>query len=264
MCSLHLFVLIAVGLLAPIQSFVTSRPSIGAALPESRSAEYANDQPTALSALGDFAVDLEKPLGIILEERGAGGGVYVKSINTEGSAASSNIVPGDVLLQVDDTRLDDWEFDRVMEHLIDAPPSVHLVLGDGLGQLNMPKNVVSTLQSTEDAYFVDAVVRQAVRELRRDGRLGDVLQVEVVVGAGVQESGTRGLCRFFALFSTDGGITTYSCNCSATGIRKRQPSSDDGVDHSAADIEIVYLSCAKDEGLGQTVDLIQKEQNVDK
>jgi len=71
-----------------------------------------------------------------------------------------------------------------------------------------------------------------------------LIDVEVVIGAGVQDSGTKGMARFFAIFSTD-SVSTYSCNVSATGIKSEN-----------GDIKIVYLSCAKDEGLGQTYDLI--------
>mmetsp|Transcript_7733 Transcript_7733/g.10133 ORF Transcript_7733/g.10133 Transcript_7733/m.10133 type:complete len:202 (-) Transcript_7733:352-957(-) len=199
-----------------------------------------------MMALGDFTVELGKPLGIILEECDEGG-VYVKEMDKNGAAAKSKtIVPGDVLLKVEDNDVSKSDFDSVMELLIEAPPQFKLTVGDGLGTMDMPKNVVKTLQTTEDAYFVDAVVREAVRRIRRDGRLGNLVKVEVIIGAGVQNEGKRGLARFFAIFSTD-GFTTYSCNVSATGIRQ-----DDG------SVRIVYLSCAKDEGLGQTYDLIRE------
>jgi hypothetical protein len=117
-----------------------------------------------------------------------------------------------------------------------------------LGRMDMPKNILRTLKTEEDAFFVDAVVREAVREIRRYKKLGDLVRVEVIIGAAVKEEGRRGLVRFFALFSTD-GVSTYSCNVSATGVR--QP--DDG------GIQIVSLSCAKDEGLGRTFDIILEQ-----
>jgi len=203
------------------------------------------------ASLGDFTVDLKRTLGIVLQERSAGGGsgVQVKEIRPSGSAASSRIVPGDVVLQVDGTNVEEADFDTVMDLIISASSSlVSLTMGDGLGTFNMPKNVVNMLKSKEDAFFVDAVVREAVREIRRNGRLGDLLKVEVIVGAGVRENGTVGMVRFFAIFSTD-GVSTYSCNVAAKGIRQEDGS-----------IRIVSLSCAKDEGLGQTYDLIQEEK----
>jgi hypothetical protein len=203
-----------------------------------------------LEALGDFTVELEKPLGIILEERGVNTGVRVKEIRPEGSAASSRIVPGDVLVQVGDENVETLDFDSIMELIVSSPRQVRLTVGDGLGVLDMPRNVVNLLKSKEDAYFIDAVVREAVREIRRNGRLGDLIKVEVIVGAGVQNDGTRGLVRFFAIFSTD-GVSTYSCNVASTGIRQA-----DGT------IKIVSLSCAKDEGLGQTFDLIKESENT--
>jgi hypothetical protein len=155
------------------------------------------------------------------------------------------------VLQVDDTDVSDADFDSVMQLLVAAPSTLRLTLGDGLGIMNMPKNVVKTcLKSKEDAFFVDAVVREAVREIRRSGRLGDLLKVEVIIGAGIQEEGNRALVRFFAIFSTD-GVSTYSCNVSATGVRQPQEDED-------SNIKIVSLSCAKDEGLGRTYDLIRE------
>jgi hypothetical protein len=216
-------------------------------------------------ALGDFTVELEKPLGMILEERKAGGGsggVRVKELVPDGAAAASTkMVPGDVLLQIDQTDVSSFDFDSVMDLLMKSTQketTVTMTLGDGLGQLNMPKNVVKTLKTPEDAFFVDAVVREAVREIRRKGRrlIGDLLQVEVIIGVGVkeQEGKRRAMVRFFAIFSTD-GVSTYSCNVSATGVQ-RQDEDDDDDDES--NIEIVSLSCAKDEGLGRTYDLIQE------
>lgn len=77
-------------------------------------------------------------------------------------------------------------------------------------------------------------------ELQRD--LGDLLRVEILVGAGVQPDGNC-LVRFFAIFSTGGG-GSYSCNVSAGGRC--------GTDNR---IEITAISCAKDEGWGRTIDL---------
>ena len=212
-----------------------------------------------LMCLGDYTVSLDKPLGLILEERGddsSNGGVYVKEVTENGSAAaaaaSTQIVPGDVLLRVNDQDVSKQDFDTVMDRLIVAPSPVTLVFGDGLGVLNMPQNVVRQLKTTADAYFIDAVVRQAVRTLRHDARLGQVQHVEVIIGAGVPKEG-RGLVRFFATFTTDGGISSYSCQVSATGVARNK-------DDKNTDIQIVALSCAKDEGMGQTIDLINENQ----
>jgi hypothetical protein len=202
-------------------------------------------------ALGDFDVELEKPLGIILEERGSSSGVQVKEIVAGGAASSTQIVAGDVLLQVNSVDVSKSDFESVMDLLLsidDNDKSIRLTLGDGLGQLDMPKNVVKLLKTTEDAFLVDAIVRQAVRECRkRNHKLGDLLKVEVIIGAGVQDG--RGQVRFFAILSTD-GVSTYSCNISATGVKQSDNS-----------IQIVALSCAKDEGLGQTYDLIREERD---
>jgi hypothetical protein len=217
--------------------------------------------------LGEYSVDLERPLGMILEERGKGGdsGVMVQEVMKDGSAwKNGRVAPCEVLLAIDGTDVSKSSFDSVMEILTspsENKPTTSLLLGDGLGQFDMPKNVVQRLKTTEDAFFVDAVVREAVRTIRRDGRLGDLLSVEVVIGAGVttekgDDSLQRGMVRFFGIFSTD-GVTTYSCNVSATGIRKSGKSGDENDPNK--DIQMVALSCAKDEGLGRTYDLIQED-----
>ena len=219
--------------------------------------------------LGDYSIELEKPLGMILEERTEGGdsGVRVKEILKDESAGSAwksgRVAPCEVLLRIDGTDVSRSGFDCVMD-ILTAPsdkPTTTLVLGDGLGQFDMPKNVLQRLESTEDAFFVDAVVREAVRAIRRDGRLGDLLSVEIVIGAGVtttEDGDTRGMVRFFGIFSTD-GVTTYSCNVSATGLRSTGAIRNE--DDPNNDIRIVSLSCAKDEGLGRTYDLIQEDQD---
>lgn len=217
---------------------------------QNRHSFHPHDHHRLPASLGDFTVELEKPLGILLEERTAGakGGVRVKEMNPLGSASQSRIVPGDILLQINNQDVTESDFDTVMGAILSSPPIVRITLGDGLGTLDMPKNVVAMLKSSDEAFFMDAVVRAAVRDIRRHGRLllGDLNKVEVIIGAGVRDNGTRGMARFFAIFSTD-GVSTYSCNVAATGVRQ-----DDG------SIKIVSLSCAKDEGLGQTYDLIRE------
>lgn len=218
--------------------------------------------------LGEYAVDLDKPLGMILEERGAaaGGGVLVREVLKGAGAGSAwrsgRVAPREVLLRVDETDVATCGLDRVMELLAADVPAARVALGDGLGRLDMPKNVLRGLASTEDAFLVDGTVREAVRAVRRDGRLGDLLRVEVVIGAGVtgdtDADGTarrRAKVRFFGIFSTD-GVSTYSCNISATGVHA-SAAKEDGDPNK--DIRIVALSCAKDEGLGRTYDLIREE-----
>jgi hypothetical protein len=226
------------------------RPNVAVAFPiQPTNLQTSTNVKQHFMALGDYTLELEKPLGIILEQVSEdGGGVYVKEIGAGGSAAASNqIVPRDVLLNVDDTDVSQMNFDSVMDLFLGSKaPTVRVTLGDGLGVMDMPKNVIKQLKSPEDAYFVDAIVREAVREIRKNGRLGDVINVEVIVGAGVPQK-DRGMVRFFAIFSTD-GVSTYSCNVSATGVRQDDDS-----------IQIISLSCAKDEGLGRTFDLIQEE-----
>ena len=197
-------------------------------------------------------VTLTKPLGIVLEELD-GGGVRFEAF-AEGGAASAaafdiDIAPGDRLLRVGDTDVSSDSFDDVMQRLVDSESPLQLTVDDGLTQLDITPNLAKALRPDE-AVFADLVVRAPVREARRivgasrdlQQTLGELLHVEVVLGAGVRDDG-RCLVRFFGIFSTD-GETTYSCNVTAVGT-KPTPNS----------IDILQLSCAKDEGWGQTIDL---------
>ena len=205
--------------------------------------------------LGEFTVSLTKPLGIILEERDAGKpGVCVASLVDGGAADNSGaVVKGDALVAVDGRDLTQADFDTAMDVLITAPSDrpLDIVLCDGLGRMDIAKNLAKSL-SGQDAIFADATVRAAVRQVRKIGtQLGDLLNVEIVIGAGVQDGNISKECkvRFFAIFSTD-TVSTYSCSVSATG-RIGRP---DGA------VEITQLSCAKDEGWGQTYDLIREAE----
>ena len=199
---------------------------------------------------------LQKPLGLLLEE-GGNGGVCVEGLQAAGSAAAAgvDIAPGDRLVRIGGEEVVEEDFDAVMQTLQNAPETLTLTFDDGLGRHDI--TLARSLQP-QDAVFADLVVRAAVREVRRrvfeddelQASLGALLRVEILLGAGAQGDG-RCLVRFFAIFSTGGGGSTYSCNVSATGRRKE---GDDG-----GDIEIKALSCAKDEGWGRTIDLIREE-----
>lgn len=205
---------------------------------------------TRLSALGDYEISLSKPLGIILEESEAGqGGVQVESL-AEGGAAdiSGSIVRGDVLKMIGEVDVSSSDFDSVMELLISAPSDkpIDLTFGDGLGTMDIAPNLAKNTDPN-DLFLVDEVVRKAVREVRKDdtskAKLGDLLRVEIVIGAGTRDD--RCMVRFFAIFSRD-TVSTFSCSVQATGIKRENG------------VEIVQLSCAKDEGWGQTFDLINE------
>jgi len=212
--------------------------------------QSGNKQRSLSIALGEYTVTLQKPLGIVLEEREAGkGGVQVASLAEGGAAAKSGaIVRGDTLIKIGNEDVSSADFETVMDILIAAPPheNLSLALSDGLGRMDIAPNLAKTLQA-EEAVLADKVVRAAVREIRKNessrGQLGDLLRVEIVIGAGVRDNG-RCMVRFFAIFSRD-GVTTFGCSVSATGV------SLDG-----ETVKIVALSCAKDEGWGQTIDLI--------
>ena len=207
-----------------------------------------------------FSVSLPKPLGLMLEERvaGASGGVEVGS-TVEGSAAEKCglLQPGDVLLRVGETDVSGMSFDEVMEALVGTPSPVSLTMAratyeDDDKPLDITPNLAKSLKP-EDAVLVDRTVRAARAALRASPgasrQLGRLLRIEIIVGAGVQKGSGEIKVRFFAIFTT-GGASSYSCNVSATG----RPSEGDA--DGAGAIEIVKLSCAKDEGWGNTVDLL--------
>ena len=107
-----------------------------------------------------------------------------------------------------------------------------------------------------------------MRTARRKRKLGDVTEVEIVVGAGFRDDdgtgGTGGeqcLVRFFALFSRDGGASTSTCQVSATGVRTQQQQQQQRqgareVEGAGGTVTITKLSVAKDEGIGNTIDLV--------
>jgi hypothetical protein len=199
---------------------------------------------------------LPKPLGIALEEL-EGGGVRFMALQPGGSAAGAaeaaeaDIAPGDRLLRVGERDVTALDFDAIMDLLATAPSPVTLTVDDGIAQLDITPNLAKAL-SAEEAVLSDLVVRAAARECRRlvgqsdelTEALGELISIEILLGAAVRKGGEC-LVRFFGIFSTDGGTSTYSCNVSATGVRRAS----DGT------IDITALSCAKDEGWGRTIDL---------
>ena len=207
----------------------------------------------------EVRVRLTKPLGLVLEEVAAGeqAGVEVSSLVAGSAAEASGLVrAGDRLIEVGGEQVGTLGFDGVMEALRAAPPTVELVLartvyaGDEL-PLDVTPNLAKSL-STEHAIAVDKVVRAAREELRASPRaareLGRLLKVEIVIGAAVRPDERTVCVRFFAIFSTTGiaGGSSYSCNVSATGV----------VDTGSSRVDITKLSAAKDEGWGQTVDIL--------
>ena len=105
-----------------------------------KSSAKAVPAPTMMSSLGAtvspveqslLSVELEKPLGVILEEveEGQAKGVYVLELAEEGSAASSEFkdqLVGLTLANVMGTDVTNLDFDSVMDELIAAPSPLQL------------------------------------------------------------------------------------------------------------------------------------------
>eukprot|EP00316_Scyphosphaera_apsteinii_P013420 CAMPEP_0119320830 /NCGR_PEP_ID=MMETSP1333-20130426/53577_1 /TAXON_ID=418940 /ORGANISM="Scyphosphaera apsteinii, Strain RCC1455" /LENGTH=211 /DNA_ID=CAMNT_0007327641 /DNA_START=293 /DNA_END=928 /DNA_ORIENTATION=- len=204
-------------------------------------------------------VTLPKPLGIVLGEVGDCR-VRIEEFQPGGSAATSglDIAPGDVLLKIGETDVSAMGFDSIMEIILAQTSPVSLTVTDGLPRLDITPNLANSLKP-QDAVLADLVVRAAVRECRRitgasaelKEALGELLRVEILLGAGVRPDG-RCLVRFFGIFSRSGDSSnTYSCNIAAAGVKRA-----DGR------IEIMALSCAKDEGWGRTIDLKRDDSDA--
>ena len=110
---------------------------------------------------------------------------------------------------------------------------------DTLGREAIPKQCCGRRDKVVTAAFEELKINeQALTEL------GEPIKIEQCVGAGVQPNGDVKV-RVFIIFTKSGGASSYSCNVSATG----KPIEGGGV-------EIIKLSCAKDEGWGRTIDVI--------
>jgi len=172
-------VLAAASLLLSTQGLtIVSRPHIKN---PTAASQYQRSVSSLLSliGLGEYYVSLAGS-GIRRTRRRRGGQVA--------SLADGAIASGDVLLDVDgNDSASTASFEEVMDRIAAVEsPFMALKFSDGLGRMDMPKNVPSQ-------------------------RIGQFLKVEVVIGGAVRDDG-RCLVRFFAIFSNDGGASTYSCN----------------------------------------------------
>lgn len=95
--------------------------------PRTTSISYHSPYPTlSLSATKKITLELEKPLGLILEEveEGEPKGVFIDDVNEGGSAFESPLkekMIGSKVTQVMGEEVDSLIFDFVMEKIIDAP-----------------------------------------------------------------------------------------------------------------------------------------------
>lgn len=240
-----------------LRAFSASRPLFKIHLQSIIRSKSESSMSSSLS-LGEYTVTLPKPLGIILEERDSDkDGVQVSSLAPGGAAdQQGSIVPGDVLVQINENSVQNSDFDSIMDLLIDATSPVPLIMSDGLGTMDIAPNLAKRME-TSDLFLVDKVVRMAARTIRQmeNSQLGFLRSVEVIIGAGVSKDAKSGrkrcMVRFFAIFSTD-TVSTFSCSVAATGVEIEDKNDDS--------VEIISLSCAKDEGWGQTVDLIVEKK----
>ena len=80
------------------------------------------------SALERFGISLQKPLGLVLEDREAAPGVFVADIKGSGSASGSGVQAGDVLLMVGVTDVSALDVDAVVALINEVPYEVTLEL----------------------------------------------------------------------------------------------------------------------------------------
>mmetsp|Transcript_108409 Transcript_108409/g.313244 ORF Transcript_108409/g.313244 Transcript_108409/m.313244 type:complete len:248 (-) Transcript_108409:57-800(-) len=119
-----------------------------------------------------LAISLEKPMGIVLEEveEGQAMGVYVASLNEDGSAFNSEYkdqLVGLKLVSVMGTAVDQLNFDSVMDTIIEAPNPVNLEF--------KAMNEEEAESEAEDMYPVGTVVPITVL----DGDSERVIEVKV-------------------------------------------------------------------------------------
>ena len=81
-------------------------------------------------------ISVQKPLGLLLEERGAGdtgGGVVVAAVGDEGSAAAAGVLEGDWLLAVNNQDVSAAGLEEVMACILAAPRALNLRFARGGG-----------------------------------------------------------------------------------------------------------------------------------
>ena len=81
-------------------------------------------------------ISVQKPLGLLLEERGAGetgGGVVVAAVGDEGSAAAAGVLEGDWLLAVNNQDVSAAGLEEVMARIVAAPRALNLRFARGCG-----------------------------------------------------------------------------------------------------------------------------------
>ena len=79
-------------------------------------------------------VSVQKPLGLILEQQcddestvpGRGGEVYVAIVDAVGSAGRAGVKSGDVLVAVQNTSVDRWDLEDVLQLIGQSPAVVNL------------------------------------------------------------------------------------------------------------------------------------------
>lgn len=79
-------------------------------------------------------ISVQKPLGLLLEERGAGdagGGVVVAAVGDEGSAAAAGVLEGDWLLAVNNQDVSAAGLEEVMARIVAAPRALNLRFARG-------------------------------------------------------------------------------------------------------------------------------------
>ena len=82
-------------------------------------------------------ISVQKPLGLLLEERGAGdtgGGVVVAAVGDEGSAGAAGVLEGDWLLAVNNRDVSAAGLEEVMARIVAAPRALNLRFARGGGK----------------------------------------------------------------------------------------------------------------------------------
>ena len=129
-----------------------------------------------------LSVELERPLGLILEEVEEGGakGVYVLELSEDGSAAASefkNQLVGLKLGRVENTDVTTLDFDSVMDRLIAAPSPINLDFI--VGSDDVEDGIVSSSPNTEEIDLFPVGTAVAIKVLGEKEEPETIIEAKV-------------------------------------------------------------------------------------
>lgn len=193
--------------------------------PRTTSISYSPYPTLSLSATKKITLELEKPLGLILEEveEGEPKGVFIENVNEGGSAFESPLkekMIGSKVTQIMGEEVDSLIFDDVMKKIIDAPSPLSIEIeaeaDENEGEAGETEAEEEVAPVYEIGTQVEIKVIQDGKEIMiiSDARVGDnlrktLLENNVEVYRGLKKKlgncGGGGQCGFCAMDLQDDG-----------------------------------------------------------